>query len=259
MRTRALIACIAAGLLLAGARPAAAQTLCVQVSGEVHQPGEYPMAPGSRFAEAVLAAMPTEHAYALGAAVLRPSAQAGQQRLKAGLQYDLQALASDPETTPALALRAEALREWLSTLPVTGRVRAELDPRRLEVDRASNRLLASGDQFLYPPRPATVQVVGAVTAPCTLPHVPLREAAGYLRDCPLEADSADRDQLFVIQPNGAVQRLGIALWNRAAPQALAPGAVVYVPLDERALRALPQLNDELAQFLATQTLPAATP
>ncbi|AKC86804.1 capsule biosynthesis GfcC family protein [Pseudoxanthomonas suwonensis] len=258
MRVLVLFACLVAGLPAAidGVR---AQEVRVQVSGEVRHPGEHVLPASKRFADAALAAGPTMRAYPLGAAVLRPAAEDEQRRLKAGLLHDLEVLATFPDVMPEVAARADALRGWIDTLPVTGRMRVELDPRRLEMDPAYNRRLASGDRFVYPPRPATVQVVGAVAAPCILAHLPLRDAAGYLRDC-IPAAGADRDLLYAIQPDGEVQRLGIALWNRSAPQALAPGAVLYVPLDERALRGLvPDLNEEVAQFIATQTLPVAAP
>lgn len=258
MRACLSIACLVAGLFTA-APGASAQDLRVQVSGEVRRPGEHALPAGSRFADAVLAAGPTAQAYPLGAAVLRPTAEIEQRRLKAGLLHDLEVLTSFPGVAPAVAGRAGALRDWLDALPVTGRVRADLDPRRLETDQASNRRLAGGDRFVYPLRPSTVQVVGAVTAPCTLAHVPLRDAADYLRDC-APAAGADRELVYVIQPDGEVQRLGTALWNRSAPQALAPGAVLYVPLDERALgRLAPDFNQELARFLATQALPVTSP
>jgi hypothetical protein len=55
--------------------------------------------------------------------------------------------------------------------------------------------------------------------------------------------------------------LGIALWNRqdhAAPPA--PGAVLLVPLDSNQIKnSAPDLNRELAEFLATQPLPAESP
>ena len=255
MRALAILACCL--LLSAPAGGVRAQSLQVSVEGQVHQPGARALPPGTRLAEAVLAARPTADAYLLGASLLRRQAHGEQLRMNAGLLYDLQALPASAATPRAVAERAAVLAAWLEALPASGRVRTELDPRRLEIEPASNRLLADGDRITYPPRPTTIQVVGAVQAPCVLAHVPLRDAADYLRECAPDPASSDRDTLFVVQPDGEVQVLGIAPWNRAAPQALAPGAIVYVPLAPRALQVLaPDFNRQLAEFLATQPVAA---
>jgi hypothetical protein len=248
------------GLLMMHAWPSLAASVDVQVAGEVRQPGTLRLPAGSRFADAVLAAMPdAQTSYPLAAAALRAGAEPAQRRLKAGLLFDLHALAEAKGIDPAMRQRLETLHAWVASLPVTGRVTGQLDPRRIEVDRASNRVLASGDRFIYPPRPSTITVVGAVAQPCALAHEALRDAEAYLRDCAPDA-YADRDTLFVVQPDGQVQRLGIAAWNRGALQSLAPGAVIYVPLDERLLRGQAEtFNEDLAAFLATQVLPVAAP
>ncbi|MFT4256211.1 MAG: capsule biosynthesis GfcC family protein [Pseudoxanthomonas sp.] len=241
--------------------PAMAQTapgsLHASVEGAVQRPGGFDLPAGARLADAVLAAMPNRHAYPLGAALLRRDAALEQARTRAGLSHDLGALAALPDIDPQTAALIAGLRAWLDALPATGRVPALLEPRALEVDPAANRPLADGDRFVYPARPGTVRVVGAVAQPCELPQVPLRDARDYLDDC-APAKAADRDWLYAIQPDGRVQRLGIAAWNRSAPQPLAPGALVYVPLAERTLREVsPAFNREMAGFLATQHLPAA--
>ncbi|HEY0334461.1 MAG TPA: capsule biosynthesis GfcC family protein [Stenotrophomonas sp.] len=231
----------------------------VEVVGEVKRPGVLQLPVGSRFADAVLVAMPTTNAYPLGAAMLRSSEMPEQKRRKAGVEYDLVAVANHPDTTPAMAMQAKKLHQWLQSLPVTGRIRAQLDPRRLEVD-GSNRLLADSDFFVYPRRPTTIQVVGAVLHPCNLRHVPLQDAVDYLRQCEVDSAAVDRNSLFVVQPDGVIQVLGSALWNRSPSVALAPGAILYVPLDEAALsRVAPRLNHDLAEFLATQFLSADLP
>lgn len=232
----------------------------VTVSGAVARPGLQSLHGGSRFSAAVLAATPTDDAYPLAASVLRAAELPAQHAQKAGVLFDLNLIATSPDVPVPLAARAASIHEWIDALPVTGRVRADLQPRRLEVDAGGNRVLADGDQFQYPWRPDTVRVVGAVPLPCVLPHVPLRDARDYLHDCVVDAGAADRDLLIVVQPDGEVQRLGIAAWNRSPAQALAPGAVLYVPLDEAATQSLaPGLNDELAAFLATQPLPLDRP
>ena len=88
-----------------------------------------------------------------------------------------------------------------------------------------------------------------------VPLRPMLDAYRYLAECP-RARRADRDWVYVIQPDGRVFRQGVAPWNRSAPLALAPGATIYVPLPERAAQAVDTtLNHDLADFLATQLLP----
>jgi hypothetical protein len=178
--------------------------------------------------------------------------------LKAGVLFDLaslqqRALAGDDQ---ALAASSAALRSWIGSLPVTGRqAPALLDPRAVEVNAPENHLLAAGDELHYPLRPDGIRVVGAVQQACTLPLVPLQDARLYLASCAL-SDAADRDSLYVIEPDGRVFVQGVALWNRSEAQALAPGAVIYVPLRERAARKVDAtLNSDIAAFLATQVLP----
>lgn len=249
-------------LALAASVPVSAQTsggpLRASVEGAVERPGTYEFPAEARLADAVLTGMPDRRAYPLGAALLRHDAVQAQARIRAGLLHDLDALASRADSASDLAGTAVRLREWLASLPPTGRVpNTLLEPRGLEVDPEANRPLADGDRFVYPVRPATVRVVGAVSRHCELPHVALRGAAAYLGDCP-PAAIADRDWVYAVQPDGHVQRLGIAAWNRSPAYPLAPGAVVYVPLSERELRGVaPRFNRELAGFLATQPLPAA--
>lgn len=233
---------------LAGAAPAA---LPVTVEGQVAHPGPQSLPAGARLAQALEPAAPLPSAYLLGAALLRERERSAQLRLKAGLSFDLQQWQAGPDT--ALAQAATALLAQLQALPVTGRVVPQsLELRWLQVSAQDNRPLAAGDRLILPARPRQVQVVGAVVQACTLAHAPLRTARDYLSDCP-RLPAADRDRVYVIQPDGRVFEHGIALWNREDALTLAPGARLYVPLPARATRALdPQFNAEYARFLATQ-------
>ncbi|WP_058835986.1 capsule biosynthesis GfcC family protein [Luteimonas abyssi] len=236
---------------LAESPAAPAPALHVTVEGAVLQPGAHAFAPGARRADAVLAGMPDRRAYLLGAALLTRSALATQVRERAGLLHDLGMLeAAYPEVAGLARLHAR-----IRALPATGRVPAMLEPRGLEVDPPANRPLHDGDRFVFPLRPRTVRLDGALEAACEVPHVALRDARAYLDTCPPLAQ-ADRDWLYAIQPDGHVERLGTAPWNRSAAYPLAPGAVLYVPISEAAVRDVaPGVNAAMAAFLATQPLP----
>ena len=245
------------GLLLACACLPALAQVQVRVDGAVNHPGVLNLKDSARLSDAALAAQVQPGAYMLGAAWLRPSLQAKQRRLKAGVLFDLDSLhlRSLQQGDDALADEVGRLRNWVAGLPVTGRTPALLDPRPVEADAAANLPLQSGDRLFYPSRPTTIRIVGAVQQPCTLPLQPVQDARVYLAACPYSR-RADRDWIYVIEPDGHVFHQGVALWNRSRPLSLAPGAVIYVPLSARAVQHVDAtFNHDLAAFLATQTLP----
>lgn len=257
--TRRRLACLM--LVSALALPAFAGNVQVHVSGQVSHPGTQTLPAGSRLSDAVFKAGILPDAYPPGAAWLHMPLRKTQLRWKAGLLYEVgllrgQARLDDQPTLATLAARLE--RHWRS-LPVTGRQRLQLlDPRPLQVS-SQNHLLADGDRIVYPARPTTVRVLGAVVRPCALAFVPMQAARHYRSRCPLAA-AADPDWLYIIQPDGRVMRRGIALWNRHGVQTLAPGAIVYVPLNPRVLpdSVRDTLNKDAARFLSTQVLPVAS-
>jgi len=246
---------LALGLATCGASSAAPE-INVDVLGQVRNPGVQVLPVGARLSDAALAAQPLPNAYPLAAAWLRQAEQLAQTRLKAGVLFDLGQLEERADRDPDGAQAATALAREIDSMPVTGRVPALLAARNVEAALSQNRPLADGDRLVYPPRPATVTVMGAVAQQCVLEHVSDQEPRAYLSHCPTLA-AASRDDLYVIQPDGHVEKLGIALWNRSPASTLAPGAIVYVPLQASTLgQTAPDLNEEVARFLATQVLDA---
>ncbi|MDT4850090.1 Capsule biosynthesis GfcC [compost metagenome] len=248
-------------LLLGGALFASALNAApaVTVEGDVEAPGQYPLQVGTRLAEVLVPAQVSPLAYHLGAAWLHQPLRKEQTRLKLGVLFDLATLERNAllDNRPALAELARRLSAKVQAMPVTGRKVTPLEPATVELNREYNPVLAAGDRLLYPPRPTTVRVEGAVVAECELPFVPLQAARLYLDACPPHAE-ADPDELFVVQPNGQVQRQGIALWNRQEAPSPAPGARIYVPVRSAGLGdPTPDLNAEFAAFIATQPLEVA--
>ncbi len=247
---------LAAGLVwactawTATARPA---SLLARVDGQVHAPGDYTLAAGARLSSLLAAARPDTQAYLPGAALFRENDRLEQVRLRAGIEHDLADL--QDHKRPEIAMAAEQLLQWIDARDATGRVPlAATDARLMQVQPAADPVLASKDRLYFPSRPKNITVMGAVGAACELPHQPERDARDYLRDCPA-TKAADPSDLFVIQPDMVIQQLGIALWNRADPQAVAPGGVIYVPLHQRAISGVDRsFNTDFAAFIATQAL-----
>jgi hypothetical protein len=246
------------GLLLIG--PGTSQA-AVTVSGDARSPGAYEVKPGARLLDVIRVAQPNAESYWLGAAWLHQSLMEPQARLKAGVLFDLKllqrgALLDDRPTRAHLSAR---LYRQVEQLPVTGRQVAVLDPIAVEAGFARNALLDDGDQLVYPERPSTVEVLGAVAQPCEVPYRAMREVGDYVRDCTV-LDDAERDDLWLIQPDGQVRRVGVAAWNREDGIVAAPGSRILVPVRSDDLETpTPDLNQQLAEFFATQPLAEVNP
>ncbi|MDF3932271.1 capsule biosynthesis GfcC family protein [Pseudomonas citronellolis] len=248
------------GALLGAAGPltAAESAKFVEVRGDVARPGPQAVTPDTRLADILRGARVDTEGYWLGAAWLQPTRVAEQKRLKAGILFDLGLLQQKAllDARPELAALAERLRGQVAGQPVSGRRIHLLDPLAVEVTPEQNSRVQPGDVFVFPTRPKRVRVTGAVRADCDLDYQPLRSARDYASAC-AQGTEADPDYLYVIQPDGQVSHPGIALWNREDGQPAAPGATILVPL--RDAGAYPQLNEEMAAFLATRVPSEVTP
>ncbi|WP_160286023.1 capsule biosynthesis GfcC family protein [Pseudomonas knackmussii] len=233
----------------------------VEVRGDAAKAGMIAIAPDTRLGDVLRIAQVNAEGYWLGGAWLQQSLVQPQKRLKAGVLFDLLQLEQKAllDDQPVLANLARRLHDKVAALPVSGRRAHLLDPVGVEVDTEQNQRVSAGDVFIYPARPTTVRVIGAVPADCTLDFVPLQQAHDYLDQCPIRAE-ADNDYVYLIQPDGQISHLGIALWNRQDAVPPAPGATILVPFKAgNADSAFPQLNAELAEFIATQPLSEVAP
>lgn len=230
------------------------QAIDVQISGAVANPGSYRFEPGSRLNNAAVTAQVSSRAWFLGAALLRQSAMEPQQRLKAGLLFELGAnrVHALAEGNTELGQLADRLYSAVSAMPVTGRVTAELDPlQQLLIE--NNALLEPGDHLLYPLRPTQVRVTGAVAQDCVLEHDPSLKLSDYLAQCQ-KHPLADKSTAYLIQPNGDWRSYGVAYWNEQTAD-VAVGAVIYRPLQTGKLSpSTVSLNRDMAAMLATQYL-----
>jgi membrane-associated phospholipid phosphatase len=185
--------------------------------------------------------------YPLGLSWRVPGEVPVQQALRLDLLKSLSAteggVTADPDTR-------KRLHDWLTTLSVTGRVPvAVADVRWLQANPNRDPVIEPGHSVVLPRRPVTVTVIGQNGAPCKATHAPGYEAAAYLRAC--DAVAAVRtDWIWIAQPDGRVQRFGIAAWNREPQNELAPGAWVWAPARDSGWPE--RFSEKLIAFLATQ-------
>ncbi|MBE0623830.1 MAG: YjbH domain-containing protein [Burkholderiales bacterium] len=148
------------------------------------------------------------------------------------------------------------LRDLVSSLPATGRVPvAVADARWLQANPARDPVLQAGDSVVLPGRPRTVTVLTARGTRCAVTHAPGIEAIAYVDACGATSPGKT-DWAWVAQPDGRVQRYGVASWNRETQDEPAPGAWIWAPPRDGGFPE--RLSQQLIAFLATQG-PAADP
>ena len=212
---------------------------------EQPQPKPKPQARQPRLSDWLLQQKPQPDDYPLGVSWRVPDEVPAQTMLKLGLLADL---SGSERRVRADAGAMKRLRDWVSMLPVTGRVPvAQADGRWLQVNPAKDPVLGPGHTVLMPRRPKTVTVVRDDGTRCRVVHVQGREAAAYVAAC---TPHGGADWAWIAQPDGRVQRFGIAGWNAERQDEPAAGAWIWAPLRGSAWSE--EFSDRLIRFLATQ-------
>ena len=224
------------------ALPVKAGDVALEVStkGQFVVPQTYQVDLTTRVASVVNAWRLTPEAYRLGIAILRESEKREQRRMRWALEYQLKTMAIDPE------LKA-SLTEQVNRLVATGRVLKQFNWELIDVKPKQNRLLKEGDTFVAPYRPTTVQIAGAVKNH-SVPFVGGKTVRQYVHQV-TRLTGGDPSIVWVITPDAKIRQIGVSYWN-AQKAYLAPGSVIYVPLQD-----YPEFNYAMVTLFAAQVLP----
>lgn len=184
-----------------------------------------------------------------------PTERAAQSRLRDALLLQLHAQSAPPKATP-LAVLGPAYRgfsDLLYQLPVTGRmVVARADARWLQSTPAQDPVLAQEQTVTVLPRPKTVAVLEPTGTVCLVGHTVGAHAQDYLQACASGIAPAPPPWAWLVQPDGHVQRVGLAQWNLSpsSETELAPGAWLWAPNAQSDFGTA--FSDNLARFLSMQ-------
>ncbi len=154
---------------------------------------------------------------------------------------------------PASADALRGLSETLRALPVTGRLLLPMtDIRLLPVHPEREPVLSAGDEVTLPRRPGTLTVLHEDGTRCESAYVPGARAADYLRAClrPRAGTAPVVDEVWIVQPEGRVEHVGVSAWNATQQPLPAPGAWLWAP--KRHLDWPEDLHTAIAAVLATQ-------
>ena len=199
-------------------------------------------APTLRLSDWLLAQPKDSDAFPLGLSLRVPEETIAQVQLRMRLLRSL----SQSDDSAASA----RLGEWIASLPVTGRVAiAVADPRWLQGNPARDHIVRPEDTVILPRRPSIVAVVTVQGDICRVPHTPGREIMAYVDAC-MPQSAKQIDWAWIAQPDGRMQRYGLASWNRQSQDEPAPGAWIWAP--PRTAKWTIPVSELLVQFLATQ-------
>lgn len=126
--------------------------------------------------------------------------------------------------------------EELKNSTVSGRLIAEFD---LDVIKANPKLdttLDDGDIITIPIKTEQVFVFGEVNQPGAIRYYPSQKANKYIESSGGLLESADKSNIFIVQPNGEVVNLNSSsklsiLDSKNNETLIYPGSVIYIPRD----------------------------
>src|SRR5579884_1754615 len=227
--------------------PQERQTKFVRLEGEFASSGIYSVRPGETLRQLVIRAgglMPD--AYLYGSEFTRESTRVlQQQRLdeyvqtveletQRGVLAGTSSAASAQDVASAQAAQASArdLLSRLHQLRATGRIVLQIKPDATGLDGLPDLPLEDGDVFIVPPRPSTVNVVGAVYDQNSFMFTPGRRVGDYLKMAGGPNRDADKKHMFIIRADGSVvsRTVNSGVWGNTFESArIYPGDTIVVP------------------------------
>jgi polysaccharide biosynthesis/export protein len=228
--------------------PRAQQNRFVRLEGEFNAAGVYTVLPGETLGALIQRAGGlTPQAYLFAAELLRESTRREQQRgldqFANELERQIERTASTrlgstvtPEESAGLLAKVDSERRFVQKLravQATGRIVLNLEPGETGITRLMDLALEDDDRFVVPPRPSTVNVLGAVYNQNSFVYEPGQRIGDYLRRAGGFTRSADKGRVFVIRADGSVvpkQDHAYGLFKPAFETGrLNPGDAIVVP------------------------------
>ena len=249
--------------------PLSQQTKFVRLEGEFVRAGVFSALPGETLRQLVVRAGGlAPNSYLYGSEFTRSSTRAVQQQrldeyvqsLEVQVQRNQLLLASssvNPQDSLAAdqaAVSQQNLLTRLRQLRATGRIVLESQPGNTSVDSLPDLPLEDGDRFIVPPRPASINVVGAVYNQNSFLYSPDRRVGDYLKLAGGPNRNADWRRAFIIRADGSVlsRRAELNLWGNGFDSVrLNPGDTLVLPekvYKPSALRSLLDWGTLFSQF-----------
>ncbi len=234
----------------------------IKISGEVKNPGEYSIQPGDRILDIInRAGGYTEEAFFQGSIFLRTEVAKSQKQAFERAADELENTIVDiitkdtiDEITEFTLLPVSNLIARLREEKPLGRMVVNLDTLSLKSDPVINFSVQDGDELLIPKRPSSVSIVGEVLNTTSVGFNPNFTVDEYISLAGGLSDSADRNKIFVILPNGKSQLVRRSLFS--SNKDVLPGSTIVISRDSRPFDAI-NLTQIITPILADLATSAA--
>ena len=234
----------------------------IKISGEVKNPGEYSIQPGDRILDIInRAGGYTEEAFFQGSIFLRTEVAKSQKQAFERAADELENTIVDiitkdtiDEITEFTLLPVSNLIARLREEKPLGRMVVNLDTLSLKSDPVINFSVQDGDELLIPKRPSSVSIVGEVLNTTSVGFNPNFTVDEYISLAGGLSDSADRNKIFVILPNGKSQLVRKSLFS--SNKDVLPGSTIVISRDSRPFDAI-NLTQIITPILADLATSAA--
>lgn len=221
----------------------------VEIRGEVRFPGRYPIQRGETLSSLLLRAGGlTEFAFSEGTVFTRKELQERERRqlemLANRMQSDLAQLSLQAaqeggrDAGQALAVGQSLLDSLREAEPV-GRLVIDLDRSLRHKGGAQDVILKDGDRLVVPRITQEVTVIGEVQSTTSHLYNSAFSRDDYIAMSGGLTPRADKDRIYVVRANGAVETSSSRRWFAAGSTEIKPGDTIVVPLDTERMRPLP--------------------
>ena len=206
-----------------------------KISGAVKRPGTYVISDDETLSSLVMKADGyTDNAYPFGGVLNNEKAfklnEMAKEKLYTSFVQKLITKGNQLFASESLPFILDELKRS----EISGRVMAEFDLDVIKANPAIDTTIDSGDELIIPIKAEQVYIFGEINQSGAVRYEPSKDVDYYISSVGGLLDSSDRDNIFVVHPNGEINKLNNTnrfsmLNNRGNDILIYPGSVIYIP------------------------------